>query len=304
MTFPVSALISVYKAEKFLHGCLEDLVAQTLYQAGQLEIIIIDSNSPEHEGDIVRRYQQRFSNIKYIRTPERETLYKAWNRGIAASTGEYITNANADDRHRSDALEVLLSHLKKTPDIDLVYGDVVRTFKANSTFREEAEGERFHYSDFFPPDVLLHYQFGCQPLWNRSLANSVGQFNTTMKAAGDWEFNFRFNLAGKKALHIPEVLGVFYENPDSVSIQDGQSALEQQALRNRYGSPETVLELYALSGWPCISREHKAFALYDFSKRCLEFRLPWVPEQIYSDPVLANTMFGAAQRILTEEEVQ
>ncbi|MGL5509063.1 MAG: glycosyltransferase, partial [Microcoleaceae cyanobacterium] len=44
----VSAIVSTYNSEAFFAGCLEDLVNQTLYQTGELEIIIIDSNSKEN----------------------------------------------------------------------------------------------------------------------------------------------------------------------------------------------------------------------------------------------------------------
>ena len=75
----VSAIISTYKSESFIRGRLEDLESQTI--TDQLEIIVVDSNSPENEKAIVQEFQQKHSNIKYIRTKERETIYTAWNRG-------------------------------------------------------------------------------------------------------------------------------------------------------------------------------------------------------------------------------
>ncbi|MFM6401145.1 MAG: glycosyltransferase, partial [Planktothrix sp.] len=41
-TFRVSAIISTYNAEKFIRGCLEDLVDQTLYKKGEVEIVVVD----------------------------------------------------------------------------------------------------------------------------------------------------------------------------------------------------------------------------------------------------------------------
>ena len=95
----VSAIVSTYNAERFIRGCLEDLEAQTI--ADRLEIVVIDSGSPQNEGTIVREFQQRYDNILYIRTAQREGLYAAWNRGIQAARGKYITNANTDDRHEA-----------------------------------------------------------------------------------------------------------------------------------------------------------------------------------------------------------
>ena len=64
-------------------------------------------------------------NIKYIRTEERETVYKAWNRGIKAASGQYIANANTDDQYRLDALEKMARALDENPDKVLVYANQV-----------------------------------------------------------------------------------------------------------------------------------------------------------------------------------
>jgi glycosyltransferase involved in cell wall biosynthesis len=95
----VSALVSTYNSSAYLTGCLEDLIKQTLYQKGLLEIIVIDSGSEENEGEMVRLFQKQYTNIKYLRTENRESLYAAWSQGIQDAEGVYLCNANTDDRH-------------------------------------------------------------------------------------------------------------------------------------------------------------------------------------------------------------
>ena len=82
----VSAIVSAYKSTRYLRGCLEDLENQTI--ADRLEIIVVDSNSPEDERSIIEEFQKRHSNVVYIRSEERETVYGAWNRGIKAARGK------------------------------------------------------------------------------------------------------------------------------------------------------------------------------------------------------------------------
>lgn len=55
----VSAIVSTYNSERFIQGCLEDLVNQTLYEKGELEIIVVDSGSEQNERAIVEKFQQR-----------------------------------------------------------------------------------------------------------------------------------------------------------------------------------------------------------------------------------------------------
>ncbi|RZB34874.1 MAG: hypothetical protein SRB1_00642 [Desulfobacteraceae bacterium Eth-SRB1] len=74
-------------------------------RADRLEIIVVNSGSEQNEEAIVKEFQKKYSNIKYIKTDQRETVYAAWNRGVKAASGKYITNANTDDRRRADACE-------------------------------------------------------------------------------------------------------------------------------------------------------------------------------------------------------
>jgi len=103
----VSAIVSTFNAASYLEGCLEDLINQTLYKKGELEIIVIDSGSLQHEKEVVTVFQKKGYRIRYFRTEKRESLYAAWNHGIGLSEGKYLTNANTDDRHDPDCLEKL-----------------------------------------------------------------------------------------------------------------------------------------------------------------------------------------------------
>src|SRR3972149_11679791 len=84
----VSAIVSVYNCERFIRGCLEDLEAQTI--ADRVEIICVNSGSQQNEEAIIKEFQEKYDNIVYIKTTERETLYRAWNRGIKIARGKYI----------------------------------------------------------------------------------------------------------------------------------------------------------------------------------------------------------------------
>jgi len=130
----VSVIVSTYKSAEFIWGCLEDLVTQTLYEKGEVEIIIIDSASPENEGEIIQEFQENYPNIIYQRTQERETLYCAWNRAIKLARGLYLTNGNTDDRRCFNALEIMANYLDNNREISLVYADQLITTIKNDTF--------------------------------------------------------------------------------------------------------------------------------------------------------------------------
>src|SRR5579871_2491812 len=92
----LTAIVSTYNAERFMRGCLDDLVAQSALEA--MQILVIDSGSQQGEGAICQEYARQYPQIRLIRT-EREPLYAAWNRALAMASGKYLTSANTDDRH-------------------------------------------------------------------------------------------------------------------------------------------------------------------------------------------------------------
>lgn len=129
----ISAIISTYNSERFIRGKIEDLLQQTIFD--KLEIVIVNSGSQQNEEEIIKEYIEKYPNIKYIRTEERETIYKAWNRGIKISNGKYITNTNTDDRLKENALEILSTELEKYPNVGVVYADQYITTMQNQGYR-------------------------------------------------------------------------------------------------------------------------------------------------------------------------
>lgn len=213
----VSAIVSIYKSERFMKGLMEDLVNQTLFQSGKLEIIMINSNSPENEFAIIEPYLNKFPNqIIYHKTKERETLYKAWNRGIELSKGKYITSANTDDRHRIDALELLSKCLDENPEYDLVYPDLIITEIENKTFSNTQSLLRYEFPDYNLGTVLSNSNFGAQPMWKKSVHNTIGYFDESYKIGGDYEFFIRLSKEFKP-IHLRETLGLFLQGKDALS---------------------------------------------------------------------------------------
>jgi len=227
--FKVSAIVSTYNAARFIRGCLEDLVNQTLYQQGGLEIVVVDSASEQNEKAVVEEYQKKYRGITYMRTAMRETVYAAWNRGIKAARGEYITNANTDDRHRKDALEVMAALLDQKPDIGLVYADVIITEKENETLESHTPAGCFHWTDYDRESLSVGCFIGPQPMWRKSLHNRYGYFDGSFSASGDWEFWLRI-AEGTTFLHINELLGLYLRSPESLEHKNTALRMEEDRL--------------------------------------------------------------------------
>jgi len=273
MNYVISAIVSIFNSDSFIVGCLDDLLSQTMYNNNQLEIILVNSGSEQGEESIIYNYQKKYRHIKYVRT-ERETLYAAWNRGINLANGKYLTNANTDDRHRHDALEIMSTWLDEHPDADLVYGDCYVSTTSNETFAENTKKHLYRYPRFSPPDSLLHYQFGPQPMWRKQVHEKIGFFDGNFKAAGDYDFNIRFALKCK-ALHIPHPLGLYLEHGDALSFKDNTAVLENYHIKEKYRTTDCIEKLYRQTGVPADTNEEKANIYLDMGIRSLEFYPPW-----------------------------
>lgn len=221
----ISAIVSTYNAECFIRGCFEDLEAQTI--ADRLEIIVVDSGSEQGEGTIVKEFQKRYLNIKYIRTEQRESVYAAWNRGIKAATGTYITNANTDDRHRRDAFEVMSNILGTNPGISLVYADVIITETENESFERYSPVGYYHWMDFNRDDLLNKGCFvGPQPMWRRDVHEEYGYFDDSFMTSGDYEFWLRISQT-RIFLHLSVRLGLYLKSPDSIEHSNREKQREE-----------------------------------------------------------------------------
>jgi hypothetical protein len=236
--FTVSAIVSTYNAEKFIKGCLQDLIGQTLYQKGKLEIIVVDSASPQDEKPIVEQFQAKYPNIIYERTSERETIYAAWNRAIKMARGRYITNANTDDRRRSDALEVMANYLDKHPNVCLVYADQLITSVANETFANTKAERRWNWPPYSYEELRRRCCIGSQPMWRKSLHETYGEFRSEFHCAGDYEFWLRIGSQGEKMALIPQILGLYYLNPQGIEHSvPGRASEETNLVREQYDIP-------------------------------------------------------------------
>lgn len=229
----ISALVSTYNSAKYLPGCLDNLLSQTVVH--DLEIIVINSGSQQDERAIVSRYMNIYANILYIET-ERETLYSAWNRGLQISSGEYICNANTDDRRHPFALELMADRLDRGSEIDLVYADTLITDTISNEFSECNANGCFMWPNYNMRDLFRVCYIGPHPMWRRSLHDHYGLFDESFKCAGDYEFWLRI-CGESNFLHIGQILGSYLERSDSIEHSSYRQNLYESALaRKRYAN--------------------------------------------------------------------
>jgi hypothetical protein len=216
--YRVTAIVSTYASEEFIGECLSDLEGQTI--ADDVEVIVVDAASPQDERRLVQTFQDRYTNLRYLRTPERIGVYPAWNLACWLARGRYLTPASTNDRLWSRAYEVMADTLDARPEVALVYGDSDLTELPHQEFGRHTParvlGGRYRWPEYSYADLLFNFRVGAHPLWRRSVHAEVGYFDERYVAIADQDFWLRLGRR-HKAVHIPEVTGLMWMSQESLS---------------------------------------------------------------------------------------
>lgn len=113
----VSIIVPVYGTESYLPSCIESICNQSYTN---LQIILVDDQSPDRCPEICDRYAQKDLRILVIHQ-ENTGVSGARNAGLSKATGKYIMFVDSDDVLYSDAVETMLCDADKY-DADIVSG--------------------------------------------------------------------------------------------------------------------------------------------------------------------------------------
>lgn len=93
MSPSISIIVSVYKAEAYLHRCVDSLLAQTFTD---FEVLLIDDGSPDCIGEICDAYAKKDARVRVFHQPN-GGVSVARQRGVENAKGEWITFVDAND---------------------------------------------------------------------------------------------------------------------------------------------------------------------------------------------------------------
>lgn len=83
----------VYKAEAYLHRCVDSILAQTFQD---FELLLVDDGSPDCSGEICDEYAKMDKRVRVFHK-ENGGVSAARNEGIAHAKGEWIAFIDSDD---------------------------------------------------------------------------------------------------------------------------------------------------------------------------------------------------------------
>lgn len=162
----ISVIVPVYNVEKYLHQCLDSILAQTYIN---LEVILVDDGSKDNSGIICDEYADKDLRCRVIHK-QNAGLGMARNSGMEIMSGEYVTFVDSDDWIDSELIENLHRAMIKW-NVDFCKSGFIR-------FREDTKLKTVHYmEEYFSGDEarkkLLPRMIGSSPSQHDSVEMCV-----------------------------------------------------------------------------------------------------------------------------------
>lgn len=167
----ITVVTVVYNGEKYLEETILSVINQTYLN---VEYVIIDGGSSDGTLDIIRKYEHV---VDYWVSEEDEGIYDAMNKGIRASSGEWVNFMNAGDCfYSTDTVASLFDN--HTYIEDVIYGGVLIRYTDFSRIQRSGNIK----------DLWKGMQFCHQSAFVRTDIHRIAKFNIKNRMAADLEF--------------------------------------------------------------------------------------------------------------------
>jgi glycosyltransferase involved in cell wall biosynthesis len=205
----ISVIIPAYNAERYIAKAIESCLSQTYAPS---EIIVIDDGSTDGTAAVAESFP---SPVRVIRLAENMGVSVARNRGVQASTGDWIAFLDADDWFLPEKLERQRRCALENEKAVLIY----TAFRLVSLDGSESAGRFFSPSELLP---MLRYRCPIHlstVALRRDAFDSVGGFDPTHRTAQDWDLWLKIaaRYSVKLFAAVPEPLAVYRRVAGSLS---------------------------------------------------------------------------------------
>lgn len=226
----VSVIIPCYNKAHFLGETLDSVATQGY---SNIEVVVVDDDSPDNTREVVERYKTKMSNLVYMHQANQGPS-AARNNGIRASKGEYVMALDADDKLAPTYMEKCVDYLENHPECKLVYS------KADMFGTQNGLWDLSEYSF---QDLLWQNMIFCSAMYRREDFDSTSGYNEQLsQGLEDWDFWLSFLKPEDNVHRIDEVL--FHWRTQPVSRTFDAEKHERELMRLVYHNHKELYEPY------------------------------------------------------------
>ena len=209
----ISVIVPIYKAEKYLHRCVDSLLAQTFQD---FEVLLVDDGSPDRSGEICDEYAKKDSRVRVFHK-ENGGVGSARNLGLKVSKGEWIAFLDSDDTFKKDYLYRMYG---ESCNVDgVICGFEIYSNEEMSNIVRLPEIE--NVNDLEVIWLALGKLEAEHYIWNHIYKSSIIRSNEInfreISTGEDTLFNLEYFRYAKAITILSYVGYVHYDNPNSLS---------------------------------------------------------------------------------------
>ncbi len=192
----VSVIMPVYGGERYLSNAIDSVLSQTHHN---LELIIVNDNSPDRSDEIVRQYFYD-PRVIYLRNTKNQGVAASRNNALRQATGSYITFLDQDDIWLPNKLKIQIAAFGKHPELGLIHSDLA-LIDQNGVLLPQYQCRNESHFDNPRASIQIGFVFNqifisndIQPLTSmipRGIFEEVGQFNEDLPGVDDYELWLR-----------------------------------------------------------------------------------------------------------------
>jgi alpha-1,3-rhamnosyltransferase len=244
----VSIIVITYNSAKYVLETLESAKAQT-YQ--KIELIIADDGSKDETVAICRKWLNangaRFVRIDLITVEENTGIPANCNRGLHASTGEWLKLIAGDDLLTSNCIMEFALFAIRNPRAECIAsnmlvlegGEIIKKIKIDPyLINRTAEGQLKMLCRFFfiIPGPSMYIK--------RNILIQLNGYDERFKLVEDFPFLFKAMKNGIKFYHLDEELIIYRQHDESISRG------KEDKLKNTFGM------FFNLDFYPYLKKEN------------------------------------------------
>ena len=210
----ISVIVPVYKVEKYIHRCIDSILAQTFTN---FELILVDDGSPDNCGAICDEYAAKDARIHVIHQ-ENGGLSAARNAGIdwafANSDSQWLTFIDSDDWVHLQYLQRLLVAAEDRG-VDLSVCGYAETQGEEPII----EDQDLVVAVWNPEDFYVQHNVNAIVAWGKLYRKEcfAGIRYPVGRLHEDEFTTHKLLFACDKIAVIPEPLYAYYQNPEGIT---------------------------------------------------------------------------------------
>jgi glycosyltransferase involved in cell wall biosynthesis len=216
----VSIIVPVYNVERYLHRCIDSILAQTF---SNFELILINDGSTDKSGTICDYYANKDKRVKVVHMTN-GGVSKARNMGLELAQGDYLMFCDSDDYVEANwcnDLYLTIKHGRKVlPVIGVRVVNAIGDGKKESikAFQQKMVLKNNRYFELYK--IGLSASLWCK-IYDRKIVedNSV-YFDINVNRGEDLLFNLSYILHVDSIISIPTI-GYNYIHSNENSLFNG-----------------------------------------------------------------------------------